>query len=371
MFRASLARQMADPILQQAFLFAARDATLAYWKWVSLGSILEATRELLDLAETRGEQFEAGVAAGKFAEIDLILNDQLIAERRAKLLEVERKFREAAFKLSLYLRDELGNPMMPSDEWLPKEFPTIEPLPEDGLASALSTAISLRPEPRRLELEIRQLDIERCLARNQTLPRLDFIMEGSQDVGEPGSSSDDKGPFELIIGAAGEVPVQRRKAFGKIQSLSAKIIQVQEKLRFARAKIDREVRAAYNNLELAAKIVEQTQVSLEAALETLDRYRFAFDRGKIDLIYLNLLETKANETEIKLIEAQEYWFMVLAELQAVSGLDPLDQAALVSELPPSDRPGPGRLPHIDLPELDQFNRDWERRAGSEEEQEGN
>jgi outer membrane protein TolC len=187
-------------------------------------------------------------------------------------------------------------------------------------------------------------------------------------MGEPGSSSDDKGPFELIVGAQSEVPLQRRKAFGKIQSVTGKIIQTQEKLRLTRDKIDREVRTAYNNLELASRIVDQTQFALEAAVETLDRYRFAFDRGKIDLIDLNLLETKANETEIKLIEAQEYWFMVLAELQAVSGLDPLDQAALVSELPPSDRPGPGRLPQIQLPPLDQLNRDFERRAGSEEQQ---
>jgi outer membrane protein TolC len=363
LFRASLAQQAADPILQEAILTTSRDATLAYWQWVAWGAVLQAQRELLSLAEARGEQFEVGVTAGKFAEIDLILNQQLIAERRAKVLETERKYRESAIKLSIYLRDEAGNPLVPADEWLPTAFPEIESLPTDAVNGAIAMAIDLRPEPRRLQFEIRQLDLDRALARNQTLPRLDLIVEGSQDVGEPGSSSDDKGPFELVVGAQSEVPIQRRKALGKQQATTAKILQLQEKLRLQRDKISMEVRAAYNNLQLSAQIIEQSEQSLRAAVESLDRYRFAFERGKIDLIYLNLLESKANETEIKLIEAQESWFAALAQFQAAGGLDPLDQAALVSDLPDSDRPGPGRIPHLQLPQPADFDRDWQRRTG--------
>ena len=97
----------------------------------------------------------------------------------------------------------------------------------------------------------------------------------------------------------------------------------------------------------------------ELRLETLERYRFAFDRGKIDLIYLNLLETKANESEIKLVESQRHWFAALAQLQVALGLDPLDQAMTVSALPPSDMPGPGRLPKLQPPEPQALEKDWE------------
>ena len=367
-FRASLARQAANPILQEVILNTSRDAMVAYWRWVAWGAVLQAQRELLVIAEERGSQFEVGFAAGKFAEIDVIVNEQMIAERRGKVLETEQKYREASIKLSLYLRDEMGIPMLPSDGWIPTTFPTIEALPPDGLGAAISLAINQRPEPRRLQLEIRQVDLDRQLARNQILPRLDLIAEGSQDVGDPASSSNDKGPFELVIGATSEVPIQRRKALGKLQSTSAKIAQLQEKLRLQRDKITVEVRAAYNNLLLSAQVVEQSDISLRAAVESLERYRFAFERGKVDLIYLNLFETKANETEIKLIEAQQNWFIALAEFQAASGLDPLDQAALVTELPDSDRPGPGRLPQVPPQQAAEFDLDWQRRAGNTEEQ---
>ena len=92
-------------------------------------------------------------------------------------------------------------------------------------------------------------------------------------------------------------------------------------------------------------------MSLRAAIDTLRRFRNGFEEGKIDLIYLNLLETKANESEIKLVEAQRAWFAALGEFQLALGLDPLDQAMLISQLPPSDMPGPGNLPKPDTPKV--------------------
>ncbi len=359
-FQANIARRAAEPIYQQAILESSREAAMIYWQWVAAGKILEAQQELLNLAQTRGEQFEVGVKAGKFAEIDLILNRQLIAERQAKAFESEQKYRSTSFKLSLYLRNDAGQPIVPEDPWLPVRFPMIETPPQGDFQQDLANALTRRPEPKLLMFEIEQIGLDRRLASNYLLPSLDVVAEASQDTGFPASSLNDKGQFELVVGLQGEVPIQRRKARGKIQSTSAKIAQVTEKLRLQRDKIGAELQTAYNALMLAAKIVEQSEISLRAALDTLSRYRFAFERGKIDLIYLNLLETKANETEIKLIEAQQSWFSALAEMQATLGLDPLDQAMLLASLPMSKVPGPGNLPVFNALKPDDLNRDWLR-----------
>ncbi len=345
-FQASLDQQAAQPIVQRAILDTSREATSLYWQWVASGAVFEAQRELLELAEKRGEQFAAGVEAGKFAEIDLILNQQLIAERRANVIASEQKFRTNAFKLGLFLRDDAGRPLPPSDDWLPTQFPVIQPQPLSNLQDDLAAALTRRPEPQILQYELRQIQLDRRLACNDLLPRFDLVAEASQDVGAAVNDPDDKGPFQLVIGFQGEVPVQRRKARGKIQSTSAKMVQVNEKIRLVQNKIATELQTAHARLMLSSQIVDQSEVSLRAAVETLDRYRFAFSKGKIDLIYLNLIETKANETEIKLVEAQRSWFDALSELQIALGLDPLDQAMTVSSLPPSDMPGPGNLPAV-------------------------
>ena len=277
----------------------------------------------------------------------MILNQQLIAERRANVIASEQKFRTNGIKLGLFLRDDAGRPLPPSDDWLPTQFPVIQTQPQSNLQDDLAAALTRRPEPQILQYELRQIQLDRRLASNDLLPRFDLVAEASQDVGAAVNDPDDKGPLQLVIGFQGEVPIQRRKAHGKIQSTSAKMVQVNEKIRLVQNKIATELQTAQARLMLSSQIVEQSEVSLRAALETLDRYRFAFSKGKIDLIYLNLVETKANETEIKLVNAQRSWFDALSEMQLALGLDPLDQAMTISSLPPSDMPGPGNLPAAD------------------------
>ncbi len=360
-FQSSLAQRAAEPQIQQAILDSSREAATAYWDWVAAGATLEARRELLNLAEKRGEQYEVGFKAGKFAEVDVILNQQQIAERRANSLESERKFRATSFKLSLFLRDEQGQPLVPSDAWLPDRFPVVQFQPIDFQAD-LAAALSRRPEPRVLQLERRQVQLAQQVARNQLLPRIDVVADASQDVGDPATKLDDKGEFLLVLGLIGEMPIQRRKARGKIQSTNAKIAQINQKLRLQQDKIAIELQTAYNAMSLTSQVVQQADVSLRAAIETLDRYRFAFERGKIDLIYLNLLETKTNEAEIKLVDAQRNWFAAVASMQAALGLDPLDQAMVVAELPMSTLPGPGHLPEPKIPDAKILEQDWQKRV---------
>ncbi len=358
-FQASLAGQAAEPLIQASLLYAAREAAMLYWEWVAAGAVLDAQREMFELAQQRGEQYEVGVKAGKFAEIDLIFNQQLIAERRGKVLETEQKFRATSFKLSIFLRNEVGQPMIPDDAWLPGHFPVIEPQPASDFQTDLAAALARRPELMLLQYEQRQIQLDQQLARNQLLPQLDLMSEASQDIGTPASSLNDKGQFELLVGVQGEVPIQRRKARGKIQSTAAKMAQIEQKLRLQRDKIGAELQTAYNALVLFSQAVEQSELALRAAVDTLSRYRFAFDRGKVDLIYINLLETKVNETEIKLVESQRSWFAALAEMQAALGLDPLDQAQIVSQLPDSTRLGPGNLPQFPDAAAEKFEKDWQ------------
>ena len=101
-------------------------------------------------------------------------------------------------------------------------------------------------------------------------------------------------------------------------------------------------------------------IALRAAFESLQGYRFAFQRGYADLLYLNILETQTNVIEIDLIDAQRDWFVALAQMQAALGLDPLEQALYIAEIPDSTRPGPGDMPLDIQPVPEGFDADWEK-----------
>jgi len=333
--QANLRIQAVAPEIERQVLLIARDSAELYWQWVATGAYLRSQEELLKLAETRGEQLEELVSAGKVKAIDLIFNEQLIAERRLKTIESRRKFRENGVKLSFFLRDEFGQPLYPREEWVPQSFPPIDALPPGDFPADLAAAVSRRPELRGLSLEVQQTTLELRLAENQTAPQLDLISAASQDAGTPASSLNDKGQFELELGVEGELPLQRRKARGKILSTRSKLAQLDQKIRMQQDKIGVELMMARNALDQAALEIVQAAAALRSSIEVVERYNFAFEQGQVDLIYINLLESKVTEYQIKLVESREKWYAALAAMQAALGLDPLEQALnLISINPP-------------------------------------
>ncbi|MEM8732663.1 MAG: TolC family protein [Planctomycetota bacterium] len=359
-FQANLGRRAAEPEIQLTILNVAQEATTSYWEWVAAGMRLKAQEELLELAEIRQEQLEEGAAAGFSARIEVTLNRSILAKRKSDLIKAQQKFRDAAFKLSIFLRDDAGSVILPDALWAPTEFPIIETLPPFDLAADLAAATARRPELMLLSIEQQQIELERRLALNQRLPRIDLISEASQDLGTETSSKNDKGQFELLIGVQGYFDIQQRKATGKAQSTSGKIQQLSQKIRLQINKIEMELRMAYNALAAASDVVQQAEIGAEAALRSAVDFRFAFEEGYQDLIKLNIQEIKANEAEILWIDARRDWFLALARLQAVLALDPFEQAQNVASLP-ADDPMP-TLDEIEglfeIPE--DFDAEWER-----------
>lgn len=343
-FQANLQVQAVTPTIQLTVLDYSLEAVTTYWQWVSSGLVVIAQQDLVDLAQQRQRQLEETYQAGRAALIDVILSRQQVAERSAKLISAQQKYFANGQKLSLFLRDEAGNPLVPSAEWLPSRFPLLVPQPSRDFSADLQAALSRRPEPVLLQIDLQQMRWDQRLAGNQLLPQVDFVSEGAQDFGGAASSSNNKGEFELTVGLEGQVPLQRRKARGKLQSTSAKLNQTDQKLRLTIDKIGAELRIANNALVNAAAIVDQNLAAFRTAVDALQRFRFAFEQGRIDLVYLNLFETKVTETEIYLIEAQSDWFIALAQMQRALGLDPLEQAIQIDSLPASDMPGPGNMP---------------------------
>ncbi|MDA1178025.1 MAG: TolC family protein [Planctomycetota bacterium] len=105
-----------------------------------------------------------------------------------------------------------------------------------------TTSLSNRPELRELRWQRREAEVDLALGRNQMLPGLNAAFESSQDVGRAASSKRDKSPFELEAGILLDVPLQRRKARGKIMESQGKIAQLMAKQRFTEDKIAIQVR---------------------------------------------------------------------------------------------------------------------------------
>jgi outer membrane protein TolC len=323
LWKAGFGRNLAEPDIQAQLIGFVQEASYSYWDWVAAGENHRIVSRILLLADDRTQRIDAQVKAGLVDPPELTDNLRLVAIRRAKVADTRRKLEQTAAKLSVYFRDTRGEPLIPTEVQLPG-YPEPEPI-HDDVESDVQRAIANRPELRMLSIVQQQLRIDYSEAVNQLQPELNAVLIGSQDVGEPTSSKRDKSPYEGEASVFLDVPVQRRKARGKMTELQAKISQVAAKRRITADKIGVDVRMAHAALRSAFEQVEQSRESLRHAEDLAARERTNQEKGISDLLKVALREQYAVESAEKNVDALKLYFESQADYRAAMALDRIDR----------------------------------------------
>lgn len=325
LWRARIERQAADPFVLAKRLEAMRKAADAYWEWVAAGRQREVAVRLLALAEGRRQQITLAVEEGLLARINLTENQRLIVDRQSDRIRAEQKLRETAIKLSLFWRDSQGMPRVPGDDALPYEFPVPHVAEDVILTEDEAFALRHRPEVRSIQLAMERLELDGDLARNALLPTLDFDFFASQDYGEAASTPDDKGDLELTAMVTLDVPLQRRKAKGKLRELESKLVKLEREAQFVSEVIVTEIQQARTALIQSWERIAQAEENVTLANELAEAERFQLGLGQSDLLRVNLREQQAAEAAAELIKVLQEYFIALTTYRAVLGI-PHDNA---------------------------------------------
>ncbi len=319
LWRAQLEQNRVEPFIRSQLILSVRDGLQAYWMWVAAGENLKIAEGLLKLGVDRATYLKRQVELGEKAEIDIVDNRRIIVSREAKLTAAKQKLTQAAAKLSLYFRDDSGMPLLVDDR-LESSFPEIRVPEEATLGQDLELAISNRPELAELEIVRRQLAVDSRQAVNETRADVDAGIFVAQDVGAP-TKDDDKSELELNAIATLSVPLERRKALGKVRQVRGKQAQLRAKTQFAEDKIVVEVQVARAAVIAAAERVEQNRESVELAQRMQEAENRLYEEGQSTLFQLNLREQQRAEAAADLVAAKRDFFTALAEYTAALGLD--------------------------------------------------
>lgn len=322
LWRSTYGVDAVEPEIQAQLIAFVQQGSYAYWEWVAAGAKLVIADRILKLAEERTERIRSQVENGFLDPPELTDNLRLVAERRGKRALAERKLQQTAVKLSLFYRDANGDPVIPGPEQVPR-FPELEQIDDTQVALDASRALEQRPEIYTLELLQRQLDIDYSEAENECLPAVDLLMAASQDMGYPSSYRNYKGPFELDAHVLMEVPLERRKARGKMQSVGGKISQLNAKRKLTEEKIIAEVESAYAGLMGAYKQAQQAEQAVGYAEDLARRERRNFEEGLSDLLKVTLREQYAFESAEKAVDAKLLYFREQADYRAALAEDQL------------------------------------------------
>jgi outer membrane protein TolC len=308
--QAALDVSLAEPLIERSRLDYMKSAARSYWNWMGSGERYAATERLLDLATERDTQLALKVDKGIVANIERVDNQQNIALRNGLIVQADRAVQQSSIEMSLYHRDTSGRPLLARRSRMRPLPAPVEPTVET-YEQSLARASAARPEFQRLSLQREKLLVERKLAVNQTLPGIDGQLSGNQDAGYGKSPlSGPNGLDRQVLQAAlvFQMPVQRRDAFGKMQTLDSQLTQINRQLTYAGDQVRAEVQDAFSLLERAYEFHEQSKHRLELARLVALAEREQLRLGRSDVLRVTLREQAKFEAEVAEINArQEYW----------------------------------------------------------------
>ncbi len=310
--RAEAEAQGQKEAVQAQRLEVRRLATSRWVDWVAAGRRLAIARALLQLAETRDEALQARAAVGDLPPIDRTDNLRAVLQREGAVVSARRQLEQAALELSLYVRDEAGQPVLPAAERLPEG---LERPGEQGARPSLEALWAARPDVRRLGLVREQLQLERRLAENQQLPGLDLSFSLVKDFGE-GDPKLDK--TEVEAGLSFEFPLPNRFARGKARAASGALSRVLEQERLLRDRAAVEVGDAESALSAARERVRLAGRELEVATELERAEWHRFELGEGNLLFVNLREVARAEVAVREVDALADFHKAAAAFRAAT-----------------------------------------------------
>jgi outer membrane protein TolC len=343
--RAEIGVRLAELSIDQQRLAIIQLATRRYWDWVAAGRRYAVVKQVLDIAQARDQQLRDAARLGQIPDFDVLDNERIILQRQSQLVEAERQQQQAAFDLSLFYRDERGEPVVAALDRTPVGFPALTALDQQRMLEDIQAALQRRPELERLRQQRAQTDVERRLARNQTMPNIDFGFNYFQDTGRTARVL--AGPQELRTSVTFELPFQRRNAFGRLYSADARIRQIEQRERFARDQIVAEVKDAYSAVVTAFQRANYIKNEVVTTRRVEDGERARFELGDTNLFTLNLRELATAEAAIREVNALADYYRAFA-LYDLSVAQALARRPLVT---PYQRPSTFGWPWLKTPAL--------------------
>jgi outer membrane protein TolC len=277
---------------QDLFLAAASQ----YWEWVAAWKLVDVQQRAVKVAEDRFNQIEGRAKKGLSAPLDAVEANQEVQRRKEILIGATRTVEQEQYRLSLFLWEN-GTPMSPAGGRVP-DFPKAAPLPlpETVKADKLAARTS-RPEVLAIGIEAKLNHIDLELAKNNLLPSLDA------------EAAPARSPEKFVLGLGYrfgvefKMPFLQRKARGEMLEAQGKADRLVLTQRFREQQVVVDVDNALSAVERSKQRIDAALQSLQLAKTLEEGERFRFSLGATSVLFVNLRERLAVDSEIQWIRA--------------------------------------------------------------------
>ncbi len=256
----------------------------AYWSYLNAIENLKVATQALEQAEDLLDINKTRFDVGKAAAIDVLIAETGVATNRELHVVAEAAVAQGRDRL---LR--LITPRRALAEWDVDVVPLDRPPPYEGVIDVESTyrrALDQRPDYREAVLAVESKEIEVRKAKNDRLPKLDFL--GSIDVPGLGSTPDNSydalasGRFyEYFVGFAFELPIPNRTLEAALTERELEAEQLRARVYSLEQNIIFEVRTAAREIETARERIRASETARRLAERQLENER---ERLRVGLV---------------------------------------------------------------------------------------
>ncbi|MFZ4715753.1 MAG: TolC family protein [Bacteriovoracaceae bacterium] len=311
--------------LEWSKLQVSKEGALLYWNWLAHTRIFYIYSSLLDRAVKRDEILVQRVQKGDTSEIVRKENLQYLSRRKAELASAEMELKKSSIDLSLYLRDDQGKMIVPqvftfeevtqglvSEEIKVKQELSL--VHHEGLASKI---IDLRPDFKKLQLDIDKNEIEYKMGHNDLLPALDIGADFTRYMGQEDPTN---AAHIMQLNLKFVIPMEYELGLGRKQAAGAQRRVLSSQLNFMKENISNELDKYQEVLKLSQQKVENARSEVKYAQDLLEAEYIRFKNGNSNLFVVNLREenlvsAEENETHAITELLQIYSEFKVATLQ--------------------------------------------------------
>lgn len=315
--------QNAEQRVLQAILDTLFEVQQGYWNLIFRIQDLAVKRESQKLAEDFLAENKIRVELGALAPIELVQAETRVRTREGDVITAESAVREAEDRLKevLNLSEILGTwdlRIRPTDQ------PSFVPVASIPVGEKVDLALKNRPDYVQSQLDIASREIARDFARNQRLPRLDFVGQASvgafgDGVDESLSEVSDAGGYEWSVGVRFQYPLGNRFARNEFLKRDLELQQARVDQRRLLRTIVRQIRQAVREIETVSKRVEVTRAATVLARTQLEAEQEKFRLGLSTSFNVFEFQEDLSIAQTDATRALSDYNVALARLDQVTG----------------------------------------------------
>lgn len=293
-----------------------RMGQLAYWEWVTATKVKNVYEELLKNGETRNEYLDTRSKKGDIAQIIVTENEQYVASRKGSLQAAKERLLRAEYDLSLFYRNENGEPVVPSAEELYEDYPGklavfLENL---DLSSDIDGLMQKRPDLVNLALTVEKSKVDLELAKQDLKPQIDVTTEYFKRTVDHRPTM----PLDyLMVMASVSIPIERNLGNGNIGAARARQMVAERQMTYGRQVYKNGIQALRQALILQLEQVTQSEIEYRKAKELVISEAYKFKSGGGNLFLVNLREEAQASAEASFHEARLSFMNTLLTYQAL------------------------------------------------------